>query len=158
MTLIGSVGPLVEKSEAGLAFDRGENPLVLDDAEALDTLLTLMTERPPPSTRAMRRYLGEQRAARRDAQLAIFRGWSEPADGEGLPTDLKAIDTPTLVIHGARDRVVHPATARALAEQLGNARLMMMDGIGHVPQMEAPAAVARAIDSFVGDVEKRRVA
>jgi abhydrolase domain-containing protein 6 len=158
MTLIGSVGPLVEKSEAGLAFDRGENPLVLDDPGALDTLLTLMTERPPPSTRAMRRYLGERRVARRDAQLATFRGWSEPADGEGLPADLKVIDTPALVIHGARDRVIHPATARALAEQLGNARLMMMDGIGHIPQMEAPSAVARAIDAFVGDVEKRRCA
>jgi pimeloyl-ACP methyl ester carboxylesterase len=155
LTLIGAVGPLVEKSEVGRALDRGENPLVLDEVDGLDTLLTLVTEKPPPSTRAMRRYLGEQKVARRDAQLRIFRGWNEPRAGEGLPTDLESIRAPTLVIHGACDRVVHPSTGRAYGARLPDVRLRIMEGIGHVPQMEAPAEVARAIDALVSEVESR---
>lgn len=158
LTLIGAVGPVIEKSQAGLAFDRGENPLVIDEVDALDALLALVAERPPPSTRAMRRYLAIDKVARSEALRATFRGWHEPAEGEGIPTDLESIRTPTLVIHGLCDRVIHPATARAFGERLPDVRLMLMEQIGHVPQMEAPGEVARAIDALVDQVERRRAA
>ena len=158
MTLIGSVGPLVQKSVVGEALDRGENPLVLEEVGSIGTLLKLVAEKPVPSTKAMLRYLGVKRVARKEGQLATFRGWSLPADGEGIPTDLEAIQTPALVIHGMQDRVIHPATGRALANRLPNARLMELDGIGHVPQMEAPALIARAIDDFSGQVERGQAA
>ena len=155
MTLLGSVGPLIQKSIVGEALDRGENPLVLEEAGKIETLMRLVAEKPVPSTKAMLRYLGVKRVARKEDQLATFRGWSLPADGEGIPTDLEAIQTPALVIHGKEDRVIHPATGRALANRLPNARLVELDGIGHVPQMEAPDAIARAIDDFIGHVEKK---
>lgn len=161
LTLIGSVGPLVEKSDVGRAFDQGVNPLVIEEGDAvngIDKLMALVAERSLPSTRAMRRYLGEQRAERREHESRTFRGWYEPAKGEGIPLDLESIHTPTLVIHGAKDRVIHPATARAYGARLPDVRLLMMEGVGHVPQMEAPEAVARAIDALVGEVERRRAA
>ena len=33
----------------------------------------------------------------------------------------------------------------------------MLEGIGHVPQMEAPWAVGKMIDRFVDEVEARRL-
>jgi pimeloyl-ACP methyl ester carboxylesterase len=157
LTLIGSVGPVVEKSELMFALDRGENPLVVDGAEDLHRLLHFVAERATRYPRTIMRYVGGVRAAQRDQHLALFRGWTDPADGEGINPDLSTISAPTLVIHGDRDRVIHPATGRALAEQIPNARLEMLSGIGHVPQMEAPRKTARFVESFVADVEARRV-
>ena len=48
------------------------------------------------------------------------------------------------------------STGRALASRLPNARLEMLEGIGHVPQMEAPGSVAKMIDQFIREVEARR--
>jgi pimeloyl-ACP methyl ester carboxylesterase len=152
--LLGSVGPFVEKSEVGLAFDRGENPLIIEAPEDIDRLLALVAERPPPSTRAMRRYLGADRYARREAQGALFDGWVHCAPGDGPPDGdaLAAIAVPTIVIHGENDRVIHPATGRALYEKLPDARLELMAGVGHVPQMEKPKRTAAILDAFIDSV------
>ncbi len=152
MTLIGSVGPLVEKSEVGAAIDRGENPLVTTSAEDLDRLLRLVAERLPPSTRAMRRYLGAERFRRSPALAGLFEGWISPPHGDGVPTELGAISAPSLVIHGGKDRVIHPATGRALAERLARARLAAMPELGHVPQLEDPRRVAREIERFLASL------
>jgi abhydrolase domain-containing protein 6 len=157
ITLIGSVGPVVERSEVLRAIDRGENPLVLNDVGDLDRLLSLVSEKMPTFPRTMRRYIAEDRLARREAQLSLFGGWNEPKEGDGISPDLESVHTPALVIHGARDRVIDVSTGRALAARLPNARLEVMEGIGHVPQMEAPGAVARMVEEFVSEVEARRV-
>ena len=157
ITLIGSVGPVIQKSEVMLALDRGDNPLVVNDIDDLDRLLGLVSEKMPRFPRTMRRYIAEDRVARRDAQLSLFRGWNEPIEGEGIPHDLESVKAPSLVIHGACDRVIDVSTGRALAARLPDARLEVMEGIGHVPQMEAPLRVAKMIDAFVAEGEARRV-
>jgi pimeloyl-ACP methyl ester carboxylesterase len=50
---------------------------------------------------------------------------------------LGEIRAPTLVIHGAEDPLFPPAHARALAEEIPNARLLMLEQTGH----ELPRAV-----------------
>jgi pimeloyl-ACP methyl ester carboxylesterase len=44
---------------------------------------------------------------------------------------LRGIGTPTTVIHGNRDPLVRPAGGRATARAIPNARLKMIDGMGH---------------------------
>lgn len=156
MSLLGSVGPIVVKSEMALALDRGENPLLMDRAEDMDRFLGFVAEKIPKFPRAMLRYMAEKRVSSRDAHATLFRGWIDADAGEGVPTDLESLETPTLVIQGAKDRVIDPSTARALAARLPNARLEMLEGVGHVPQMEAPRAVSRMIDGFIREVEARR--
>jgi abhydrolase domain-containing protein 6 len=155
MTLIGSVGPVAEKSELGLALDRGENPLVVGSEADFDRMAAIVFEKPPPSTRAMRAYLAVDRAERAERYHALFRGWNEPRPADGL-TELKleSIATPALVIHGDHDRVIHPSTGRALAAALPHARLEMLTGVGHAPQIEAPRAVAGLVQRFVDETEK----
>jgi pimeloyl-ACP methyl ester carboxylesterase len=152
MTLIGSVGPVVERSEVLLALDRGENPLITTSVEDLDRLLHLVAEKLPQSPRPMRRHLGTERLARSPSLHALFEGWNNPAPDERIPDQLEHLRTPALVIHGERDRVIHLSTARALAERLPAARLEIMHGVGHVPQLEAPKAVAGLVDTFVAGV------
>lgn len=44
---------------------------------------------------------------------------------------LRAVRVPTTVIHGNRDPLVRPAGGRATARAIPNARLKMIDGMGH---------------------------
>ena len=45
--------------------------------------------------------------------------------------DLRRIKAPTLVIHGTADLLVRPSGGRATARAIPNARLQMIDGMGH---------------------------
>ena len=45
--------------------------------------------------------------------------------------DLRRIRVPTLVIHGKSDRLIRPSGGRATARAIPNARLELIDGMGH---------------------------
>jgi pimeloyl-ACP methyl ester carboxylesterase len=55
------------------------------------------------------------------------------------------VPAPTLVVWGDRDRLVSPRLAARTAATIPRARLLMLPGVGHVAQIEAPEAVARAV-------------
>jgi abhydrolase domain-containing protein 6 len=152
LTLVGSVGPVVEQNETLRAIERGENPLIPKGGDDFDRLLELVAERPLLMTRPMRLYLRADRYARADAHTDLFEGWYRHAPDEGPPEDLEQITAPALVIHGERDRVIHRATGEALARRLPNARLELLSGIGHVPQLEVPRIAARLVERFLSSV------
>lgn len=61
------------------------------------------------------------------------------------------IAAPTLVVTGAEDRVNPPEVGRAIAEAIG-ARFVSPPGIGHLPELEAPAQTADLLrEHFFGD-------
>ena len=64
--------------------------------------------------------------------------------------DVGRITSPTLVIHGAEDRYVPPANARALAEAVPGARLLVLEGAGHLVFIERAAEVNRGVLAFLG--------
>jgi abhydrolase domain-containing protein 6 len=160
LVLIGSVGPVVTKSDVGEALDRGDNPLVPRDGAESGKFMKLVMEKPPKLPRALQRYAIAERARGAERLAALFGGWNQPAPGDGIPDGarLAAVRAPALIIHGARDRVIHPATAEALARSLPHAQLAVLDGIGHVPQLEASRRVARLIEDFLGSVGGRDAA
>lgn len=55
------------------------------------------------------------------------------------------VPSPTLVVWGGRDRLVSPKLARRTTRTLRRGRLLELPEVGHVPQMEQPVAVARAV-------------
>jgi pimeloyl-ACP methyl ester carboxylesterase len=55
------------------------------------------------------------------------------------------VQAPTLVIWGDRDRLVSPRLAARTAATIPRARLLLLEGVGHVAQMEVPETVARAV-------------
>ena len=78
------------------------------------------------------------------------------ASGNRTP-ELGRITAPTLVIHGAADKLVGPSGGRATARAIRGAKLMMVDGMGHDlphdlwPQIiDAVSAHARAADTAAG--------
>jgi len=61
---------------------------------------------------------------------------------------LRGVRAPTTVIHGNRDPLVRPAGGRATAKAIPNARLKMIDGMGHdLPQQLWPVFVEAIADN-----------
>lgn len=91
-------------------------------------------------------YIRERamRAFDRDPKAAAGTGRQMAAilkSGDRTP-ELKRIKAPTLVIHGDRDRMVHPSGAKATAKAIPGARRETITGMGH----DLPAG---AIDQLV---------
>ena len=57
----------------------------------------------------------------------------------------RSLRTPTLVVWGSRDRLVDPALAPRVAAAVPDARLLVLEGVGHVAMLEAPEPTARAV-------------
>ena len=67
-----------------------------------------------------------------------------------LEPRLGEIKLPTLLIHGTRDVITPMANSEALAGAIPGARLVKLEGAGHVPTLTRPAAVADAIAAMFG--------
>jgi pimeloyl-ACP methyl ester carboxylesterase len=66
-----------------------------------------------------------------------------------LRRGIAAIDVPTTVLVGTRDRLTPPGRARELVEAISDAELVIVDGAGHMLPLEAPDEVADAILTVV---------
>jgi pimeloyl-ACP methyl ester carboxylesterase len=62
---------------------------------------------------------------------------------------IRSITCPVLLLHGARDRMVPITVARAAARANPAWTLIEMPGVGHIPQLEAPADTSSAITNWL---------
>jgi pimeloyl-ACP methyl ester carboxylesterase len=67
----------------------------------------------------------------------------------------RAVRMPTLVVWGSRDQLVDPALAPRLASAVPDARLLLLDGVGHVAMLEEPETTARAVLGMVETLDER---
>jgi pimeloyl-ACP methyl ester carboxylesterase len=65
------------------------------------------------------------------------------------------ITAPTLVIGGRQDRLVDIRVAPTVAKAIADSRLLILDQVGHVAQMEVPRIVARAAVALLDEVAAR---
>ncbi|WP_102145264.1 alpha/beta fold hydrolase [Mycobacterium hubeiense] len=134
---------------------------------ALSTWLRMATRR-PPRTRAdaveqavrMFKHIGSHGFPFDEAWIREKAGtdWDRDPTSDGVARQLAAIfasgdrtrelghiDVPTLVIHGDRDKMVHPSGGAATARAIPGARLQIITGMGH----DLPAgAWGRLIDAI----------
>jgi pimeloyl-ACP methyl ester carboxylesterase len=83
-----------------------------------------------------------------------FRSFRKSEVGwNGLKTDLSArlgeVAAPTLLLHGARDRVVPVEWARRAHERLADSELRVLQGCGHWPPREYPDKFNRMVADFL---------
>ncbi|WP_336491232.1 alpha/beta fold hydrolase [Methylobacterium nigriterrae] len=80
---------------------------------------------------------------------AVFRAACEALAGLDLRPDLTKVDVPVLVLVGEQDEATPPAMSRELAAGLPDARLMILPGCAHVPQLQAPEHFLEATLTFL---------
>lgn len=72
-----------------------------------------------------------------------------PIPDRGLKKRLHRISAPTLIIHGKQDGIVPVAYADEFASKLPNARVELIEGAAHVPQLEQMATVLPLVAEFL---------
>jgi pimeloyl-ACP methyl ester carboxylesterase len=86
----------------------------------------------------------------RRAALAAIR-----SSNRGYEDLLEKIRTPALVLWGKEDRLLPPEEGLRLSSDLAGARLLVLPGIGHLPQEEAPEEFSRAVSQFLDETSRR---
>lgn len=118
-------------------------------AQALERWLTVMVGDPGalPAGYAQAALRQMDKTGNRDALAAMAEHlFPDGTQGFDLTTALAALGVPTRLVWGRLDRVIPAAHA---ARAPGFAAVHLLNGIGHVPQIEAPALTARLIAETV---------
>src|SRR3954447_18374311 len=79
----------------------------------------------------------------------IFRAACDALAGLDLRPQLNQVKVPVLVVVGEHDEATPPPMSHELAAGLPQARLKIIAGCAHVPQLQAPAAFLAAIGDFL---------
>jgi pimeloyl-ACP methyl ester carboxylesterase len=72
-----------------------------------------------------------------------------PLPDKGLRRRIHRVSAPTLLVWGDQDRLVSPVYAEEFAGLLRHSEVAMIPGAGHLPQMEDPEPVRRAVLGFL---------
>lgn len=83
----------------------------------------------------------------RNQQFVNQQIWRTLGSWNLLPS-LGVVKTPVLVIHGAADPIP-VESAEAWASAMPNARLLVINGAGHIPQIEQPGIFFKAVETFL---------
>ena len=70
--------------------------------------------------------------------------------GHAYRQAVRSVGCPVLLLHGDADRLVPVSAARAAARSYPSWAVMVLPGVGHVPQLEAPADCAAVISDWLG--------
>ncbi len=134
-----------------------------DDMPVRNWMLVPHKERPaayfakPDGDAAKRFFASPADEAQRIETMSMFV-WAQACTGKfvwpiadrGLAKRIHRIVAPTLIVWGQGDGIIAPAYAQEFARRIAGARVELIAGAGHLPHLEQPEAVAKAVRGFVG--------
>ena len=127
---------------AGIARERG-SAAIADGMLPKVLAPTTITERPEIAER-VRSLMASTPVAGIVGALAAMR------DRPGSESLLPALaGLPTLVVVGEADGLTPPDQAKAMAQAIPGARLVIIPGAGHLPPVEQPGATTQALREFL---------
>lgn len=153
------IGPAIGTQSAGLSFwddepdpaDRFTAASWRRDYEGFATWFFEQVFSEPHSTKQTDDCVGWALETTPEVLIAGEREF----DRSGVPALLPRIACPTLVIHGADDRIIPPSAGERVAEAIPDARLVLVDGGGHAPHVRDPVRVNGLLDVFLDPVPPR---
>ena len=144
----GVISP--EPSELSKLLTRGENPLIADSAENYERLLDFAMEDPPFLPWPFANVMSRKSSARKELNEKIFSDIIKPGKYTAQQV-LSAIKTPTLILWGKEDRVIHVSSVSVFERYLSNHKTVILENVGHAPMVERPEQTANIIKDFIRD-------
>ncbi|MEQ9010849.1 alpha/beta fold hydrolase [Algiphilus sp.] len=128
--------------------ETGRNPLLPQTVADYEQTMEAVFHEPPSVPWFVRDTLAERTVARHDHYARILKQLRAdvPLNGQ-----VGAINTPTLLVWGMQDQVLHPSGAEAWTRAHADTRFVAMEGVGHLPMLEAPERTAEAFKQFYND-------
>lgn len=128
------------------------------DALSAEEVLRFVEERRNRTPATARRLLGSQSGpGAQEALLASFHALRndsylktlEASVAQDRSAPLEKLAVPTLVVTGDEDRVYPPALAQLMAQRIPDAELVVLEGCGHLSNLEQPARFNAALLDFL---------
>jgi pimeloyl-ACP methyl ester carboxylesterase len=148
-----SVGRLVLIDPVGLWRDDlpVKNWMILNDKARRPSLFA------DPEGEAARRFFEVPSDAAERVDTLAQSIWAQACSGKfvwpiadrGFKNRAHRIAAPTLIVWGKADRIIAPAYAQEFAGRIAGARVELIDQAGHLPHLEQPEAVAKAVRGFL---------
>jgi pimeloyl-ACP methyl ester carboxylesterase/predicted glycosyltransferase len=151
VALLGPSSALVERSR-----DEVMDAFVAGDQERFLEVFMRHAFTEPHSTKAIEDGIGWGRGTTMEI-LALSRLADTPTDLDAYRSACASIEQPVLVVQGTDDGLTPEPHGRSLAQAIGaNARLLLVEGGGHRPDLRDPVMFSRELRRFVDEVDGRR--
>ncbi|MES2298660.1 MAG: alpha/beta hydrolase [Pseudomonadota bacterium] len=118
---------------------KGGNPLLARNEEEFARVFDFIMSDPPYLPRGMLDEMAQERIANFATEQYVFAQIA----GDSLEQAVAGLATPTLIVWGEQDRVIHVGSADVLHKLLPHSSVIVMPRIGHVPMVEQPALTAQ---------------
>lgn len=133
-------------------------PLIIERPQQYSRVMDLVFETRPWIPEPVEKHLARQAAARYQHYRWVYGQIRDVGPGECRPATplepiLRDATVPTLIVWGDRDRVLDVSGAQVLADEMADARVEIMPGVGHLPMLEAPEATASRYLEFIDSLE-----
>jgi pimeloyl-ACP methyl ester carboxylesterase len=145
LVLIDALGVLKDRKTLKMSVE--ENPLLhICSKEKFIRMVNLSMEKPPYIPGIFASVLADRKCARRDLEEKIFKQMMIDADQRNI---IDKIQTPTLIIWGKLDQILSVDNAKVFHKNIKNSKLIIYDGLGHIPLLEDPDKTAKSVEDFI---------
>jgi len=141
------------KSEFQLAWEKGENLLLVNSPEDFDRMMALNFVEPPFIPAPLKGYLVEKsmRSSAFNRKIEMDRR-SHPLDLESM---LGRITAPVFIIWGDNDRILDKSAVPVFQKGLARSSAVIMENCGHAPMFERPGETAGHYLEFLQKIGAR---
>ena len=136
----GWTGIVSDENHVSDLIAAGDNPLVVNDAAGFDRLTRLCFTVVPAMPAQFKRPLLTRALLEAPFNRKIFADMFSPL--RALEDELHEVVTPTLIVWGEEDRILHPSGLECLRPLFLHAECRLMARMGHAPMLERPAETA----------------
>lgn len=147
LTLLNSAGFKKNESEFVGLLKKGVNPLVIGSTEEFKELMSFVMEKEPYIPGPVYSVLAEKKIARQKLDDKIFQDIM--TDINKVETFLSEIKSPTLIIWGESDRIIHVDNAEMFKQKIAGSQKIIFEEVGHLPMIEAPEKTGENYSRFL---------
>jgi len=148
--LFDPAGILEYESELVDRVIAGNNPLIPKQPGDFERLMDFALEKEPFLPWPIMSVMEQRAIANREVNEVIFAAIRDAGFEAEFRNAITRIKAPVLIIWGKEDRVINYRNGKVFEAAIPNARLELMEGIGHAPMVEAPAESAELFRVFIG--------
>lgn len=145
--LVDAAGVTIVSNAYDKLLQSGSNPLIPHKPDDFFTTLDWATADPPWTPDFIIRVMGEKKAANAPVAEKVWHDINAPGELE-MKDRLSQIRTPTLIVWGAKDRLLPEKNADVFDKLIPDSRKVVISGVGHVPMVEAPGKTSVPFRAF----------
>ncbi len=115
-------------------------------AQGVSVVADAMTQKLTPNPELHSKIDAIIRAQKPEGVMGALRALAERPD---FTPDLPRFQLPVAIIHGLEDALIPVERAREVYRTLPEGYMVELNGVGHMPMMEAPRSTAEALESLL---------